>query len=356
MKALDSKKMAGEPGAAALAVGLLVAVAFGALGDDYLVSSSTVFLTGAFMALGLALMWGIGGILSFGQSAFFGVAGYAFSVSMVNIVEPSLSPLCVVVALLVCAGLAALLGYVMFYGGVKDVFIGLVTLAVTLVLETFMAQTAGPEWTIGSARLNGFNGMSGIPNLAIGWGGGSVALEGRTLYFCILGALALSYWGARSFKGSRRGLVLACVRDNPLRAQMLGHDIRRYQLGAFVAGSTLAGLSGILYVAWGQYITPESMGLSAAVAPIIWVVTGGKNSLAASVLGAIALAWLTQYLSIYGAEYALLVMAALLLVSVLATPSGLFLVAGTVLRRLAVRGPRSMPILDGGSPAVGEKS
>lgn len=51
----------------------------------------------------------------------------------------------------------------MFYGGVTGIFVGIVTLSCTLVLETFMSQTAGPQWAIGSARLNGFNGMSGMP-------------------------------------------------------------------------------------------------------------------------------------------------------------------------------------------------
>ena len=60
---------------------------------------------------------------------------------------------------------ARVLGYFMFYGRISGVFVGIVTLSVTLVFETFMAQTAGPEWRIGDARLNGFNGMSGMPPL-----------------------------------------------------------------------------------------------------------------------------------------------------------------------------------------------
>ena len=57
----------------------------------------------------------------------------------------------------------------MIYGRISGVFLGIVTLSVTLVLERFMAQTAGPEWHIGSARLNGYNGMNGMPNSTIPW-------------------------------------------------------------------------------------------------------------------------------------------------------------------------------------------
>ena len=54
---------------------------------------------------------------------------------------------------------AAVLGYFMIYGRLSGVFFGIVTLAVTLAFAAFMHQTAGPEWKIGDARLNGFNGM-----------------------------------------------------------------------------------------------------------------------------------------------------------------------------------------------------
>ena len=104
------------------------------------------------MALGLCLIWGYGGALSFGQTAFFGIAGYAYGVLTLNFGvglrlhadwRCSLrSPL--------SALFAAVLGYFLFFGRISGVFLGIVTLAVTLVLERFMAQTAGPEWHIGA--------------------------------------------------------------------------------------------------------------------------------------------------------------------------------------------------------------
>ena len=75
------------------------------------------------------------------------------------------------------AALAALiLGYFMIWGGVGGVFFGIVTLSATLVLAFFLGQTAGPEWRIGDARLNGFNGM-GMGPLNLPW------LNDETLYF-----------------------------------------------------------------------------------------------------------------------------------------------------------------------------
>ena len=59
---------------------------------------------------------------------------------------------------------ALLLGYFLVYGRVSGVFFGIVTFATTLVLAAFFDQTAGPEWAIGPARFNGYNGMIGIPS------------------------------------------------------------------------------------------------------------------------------------------------------------------------------------------------
>ncbi|REA89921.1 ABC transporter permease, partial [Staphylococcus pseudintermedius] len=90
------------------------------------------------------------------------------------------------------------------------------------------------------------------------------------LYYCTLALLVLVYLGLRMLVNSRFGNVLVAIRENPLRAEMLGYDIRKYQLGAFVIGSALAGLSGVLYTSWGNYITPASMGMTAVALPIVW--------------------------------------------------------------------------------------
>jgi branched-chain amino acid transport system permease protein len=106
---------------------------------------------------------------------------------------------------------------------------------------------------------------------------------------------------------------------------MLGYDIRRYQLGAFVIGSALAGLSGVLYTAWGQYITPSSMGITAAALPIVWVAVGGRSDLTATLVGTLLVLAGFQALTIYGSQYALVVMGALLVATVLLAPEGVII-------------------------------
>ena len=68
---------------------------------------------------------------------------------------------------------------------------------------------------------------------------------------------------------------------------MLGYNVRLYQLAVFVIGSVLAGMSGVLYTLWGSYITPSSMGLTAAALPIIWVAAGGRKDITATLLATV---------------------------------------------------------------------
>jgi branched-chain amino acid transport system permease protein len=308
---------------AAVAI-LLLVVAYPLVGDSYTVGNLAYFGVWLFMALGLSLIWGYGGMLSFGQTAFFGLAGYSYGVIAINLGANYGYPvLALVCALIIAAAAALVLGYFMIYGRITGVFVGIVTLSVTLIFATFLNQTAGPEWRIGRARLNGYNGMTRIPSLSIPWfDGEKITFKGPALYYLVLTLLVLCYLGLRLLVNSRFGNVLVAIRENPERAELLGYDTRRYQLAAFVMGSTLAGLSGVLYTAWGQFIAPASMALPAAAMPIIWVAVGGRKDLTATLIGTLFVLWLFQTLIVISQQYALIVIGALLLVTIVYMPGG----------------------------------
>jgi urea transport system permease protein len=295
--------------------------------DDYTTGNAAYFLTWLFMAAGLCLIWGYGGTLSFGQTAFFGIGGYAYGILTINFgADYGVTLYALAASVILGAVAAALLGYFLFYGRIHGVFLGIVTLAVSILLERFMAQTAGPQWHIGEARLNGFNGMNGMPALTIPWPGGDIVLmAGPGFYYFVLGLLLFVYFAIRILVNSRFGNVLVAIRENPQRAEMLGYDVRKYQLGAFIIGSALASLSGVLYTCWGQYITPSSMSLTSAALPIVWVAIGGRSDITASLIGALLTLAVFQTLTVNGAQYALIIMGALLLVNVLTAPEGLVL-------------------------------
>ena len=163
-----------------------------------------------------------------------------------------------------------------------------------------------------------------MPPLTIPWFGGDIALfADRPLYYVLLGLVVFCYLGLRMLLNAPFGNVLVAIRENPQRAEMLGYDVRRYQLLAFALGGAFAGLSGVLYTAWGQYITPSSMGLTAAALPIVWVAVGGRKDITATLLGTLLVLSVFQALTIYGSQYALVAMGALLLLTVLLAPDGI---------------------------------
>ena len=94
----------------------------------------------ALFALSLGLMWGYAGILSFGHAAYFGLGAYTYAISSINIGE-STAPL--LLAILLPAFVAAVVGAMMFYGRISDVYMGVITLVITLILFKFMNATAG---------------------------------------------------------------------------------------------------------------------------------------------------------------------------------------------------------------------
>lgn len=328
----------------AAALVFAAALVYPAFADPYDVGNFAYFLCWIFMALGLSLMWGYSGMLSFGQTFFFGLSGYGYGVIEINLGAAyggTIAALIAAVAL--SAAAAAALGYFLIYGRVGGMFFGIVTFSVTLALAFFLGQTAGPEWHVGPARLNGFNGMQGMAPLSLPWFGGAIDLEQTALYYFVLLLLAAVYLALRMLVNSRFGNVLVAIREDPQRAELLGYDVRKYQLFAFVIGSALGGLSGVLYCAWGQFIAPTSIGLPAAVMPVVWVAFSGRADLTATLVGTFGLLFAFQTITIYSEQFALILMGLLLVATVMFAPAGLIASAGTLLARVRRPAPPAVP-------------
>ena len=212
----------------------------------------------------------------------------------------------------------------MIYGRITGVFVGIVTLSVTLAFATFLNQTAGPEWPIGSARLNGYNGMTRMPASR---SRGSTATRSssrapRSTISCWR-CWCSCYLGLRMLVNSRFGNVLVAIRENPERAELLGYDIaalparrlRRRQHAGRPERRALHRL-GPVHRAGRRWRLP------AAAMPIIWVAVGGRKDLTATLIGTLFVLWLFQNLTVISQQYALILMGALLLVTVLFVPGG----------------------------------
>ena len=317
------------------AVAVLALVAFPVLTSGT-GSRFSLFLVLALLGLSLSLVWGYAGVLSFGQVVFFGIGAYTFGVVSINFPTPGGITGAIVAGTVAGALVAGLLGYFMFYGGVRDVYVTIITLVSTLVMLTFMAQTAGSEWTIGEAALGGFNGMPAIPLLTLGIEGVFtfqfvfndyevfVPLLGtRTFdpfYYLSLAVLLLVYLGLRVLVNADFGRVLVAVREDEDRTMMFGYNVERAKLVAFTLGGGLAGLAGVLYAARNVYIDPSVFQLYFATLPVVWVSVGGRKSLLGAVVATVGVEYVRLTLE---GELALVAVGALLLLSILFLPGGI---------------------------------
>ncbi len=298
------------------------------------VSNVSFYLLNIPLGLGMALLWGYCGVLSFGHVAYFGVAGYTYGIIAGNLAGNAFGPLAGVAGgLLASAALAGVFGYFVFYARVQKWIIPILTLVLTLLLETFLGQTAGYQWRVGSVLLGGYNGMSGIPWFQIG----GFVFEGYSFYYLCLAVVLVCYFGLRMLVNSRFGQVIVAIREDELRTELLGYDIRARQWLVFVLSAMLAGLSGLLYVQWGNYITPSQIGLLQAALPVIWTAVGGTTSLLAVTISTFALNWLTYTLSSQGNQYAMVIIGALLVVTMMFFPRGIVVMLAESLGRLLSR-------------------
>lgn len=294
--------------------------------------NATVFVSMSVLALSLALIWGFGGILCFGQAAFFGLGGYAYAVAALNFPDTTFA---VPIALAVPTAAAAALGYMMFFGRISDVYMGVITLTVTLILFNFANSTAGDEWHIGAAPLGGFNGIPSTPPLNVP-GQPGAALAPEAIFRVAIVALALCYVVAKLVLQSRFGRVVIAIKENELRAELLGYDVRLYKLGIFSLGGAMAGLAGLLF-ANCVFVSPTMFSLSYSAQIIIWVMVGGLGTLAGPIIGCILLQMLTAWAGTLRDVNPNLILGMILMVVVLAVPRGLLPTGSALLGRLRRR-------------------
>ncbi|MDH3661049.1 MAG: urea ABC transporter permease [Alphaproteobacteria bacterium] len=282
------------------------------------------------MALGLCLLWGYCGVLSFGQVAYFGIAGYVYGIIAGNMVGHPFGPLIGSLGGLAAAALiAGIFGYFVFYARVQNWIVPILTLVLTLLLETFLGQTAGYQWRVGAVQLGGYNGMTGIPSFQLG----PMVFFGFSFFYYVLILVLICYLACRMLVNARFGKVLLAIREDPLRTEMLGYDIRFRQWLTFVLAAVLAGISGLLYVQWGNYITPTQVGLLQAALPVIWVAVGGREKLFAVLVATYALNWLNYTLASQGNQYALVIIGALLVIVMVFFPRGIIVTVADWLRQ-----------------------
>jgi branched-chain amino acid transport system permease protein len=325
-----------------LAIGLVLLFCLPRVLDDFTLVQATIYVVMSILAVSLGFIWGYGGILCFGQSAFFGLGAYTYAIAVTNLGDSTVP---FVLAIVVPAVFAAALGYIIFYGRLSDVYMGVITLTVTLILFNLINSTAGPEWKIGVAPLGGFNG---IPNIAPLNMPGNVddVIGPRGLFELSLGMLLLVYLLLRALLAVKLGRVIVASKENEQRVLLLGYDARAYKLFTFVLGAAIAGLAGCLYANWGAFTSPTIFGLAQSAQIIIWVIVGGLGTLVGPIVGCVAIQWLTSQIGTQQVINSNLVLGAILVIFVLLVPKGIVPGCGSVGAAMAARMRRRPVVAD----------
>jgi len=282
----------------------------------YTANVLAVYMIYGLLAMSLGLIWGYAGIMSFGQTAFFGIGAYVYGAIGLNLINTTHQTHAALLGGLAAASLlAAIVGYFMFFGRISDVYVSIITMALTLVLFAFAVSTGGDEWVIGVARFGGFNGMFGqgassqnianfqIPPVTL-WLPGMAApfefkinRESAAGYYLVLGACVAVYALAQGLLRTRLGRVAVGIRENEARVASLGYDIRVYKLALFAIAGAIAGLAGMLFAAWGRFVNPDRFGLTFAASTVVYVLLGGRTTLLGGFVGAVVIGYLTSYLA-----------------------------------------------------------
>ncbi|MHB0790087.1 branched-chain amino acid ABC transporter permease [Bradyrhizobium sp. 5.13L] len=296
---------------------------FAALGPFVLEPFSLVNLSAfsamAIAALGLALVWGTLGVLNLGHSAFYGLGAYGYAIAVSNLGD---STLALLVGIAVPAAFSLMLGYFLFFSRLGDVYLGVITLCVTLIFYSFMTSTADPSFRIGSVPLGGFNGITAIPPLNMpGSPQTSLSVE-ATFSICLL-ALAAVYILLSFVRASDAGRIMAAIRESELRSELLGYDIRFYKLLGFALSAAIAGLGGVLYTAVMGFVSPNVFDLSQASQFLLWVIAGGLGTYVGPMIASFGFQLLSSQLGANQVFNTELIFGTTIILFVLLAPQGL---------------------------------
>jgi branched-chain amino acid transport system permease protein len=253
----------------------------------------------AIFGLGLNLMLGYTGLLSFGQATFFGsaayVAGYLLKHQGLNVL------LALGIGVLVGALSAALVGYLCVQRS------GLYFIMLTFALNQ-MFYFIAYQWT---SVTGGEDGMPGIPRPRIL----GIDLNTPLTYYLFVTAFFLvALWAMRRIVNSPLGKILQAIRENEVRAEAIGYDARWFKLVAFVISGAFAGVAGVLYAMLFGIVPLDAIGFVFSGNVVFGTLIGGSGSLYGPVIGAFIFIWLSESVSVMWQRWPLLLGVAFVIV------------------------------------------
>lgn len=302
------------------------------------------YLTYAFVAVGLVLCWGYGGILSLGQGVFFGLGGYCMAMFLKleasdpestkiqstpgipdfmdwNQItelpwfwEPFYSlPFALIAILVVPTIFAYIIAVAMFKRRVGGVYFAIITQAIASILTILIIGQQG--------YTGGVNGITDLRTL-LGWDIRTDSAK-YILYYVNFILLMLCLLAAQFVRKSKLGRLLVAMRGREDRVRFSGYDVSSFKIFVFCLGAAFSAIGGAMFTLQVGFMSPSFVGIVPSIEMVIFCAVGGRLSIFGAVYGTLLVNWAKTTFSESFPELWLFAMGALFIGVVMAFPNGL---------------------------------
>ncbi len=330
--------------ASVLLLTVLLAVVLPLALDIFRLNLVGKYLTYAFVAIGLVMVWGYGGVLSLGQGVFFGLGGYAMAMflkleasdpiatkiqstpgipdfmdwnqltelPMLWLPFKSLS-FSIFAVVAVPMLLAWIVSFAMFKRRVGGVYFAIITQAVALIVTVLIIGQQG--------YTGGVNGMTDLKTV-LGWDTRTDSAKYILYYLCVallIAGILLCRW----IQIGKAGTLLLAMRDKEDRVRFSGYDVANFRIFVFCLAAGLSGIGGALFSLQVGFMSPSFVGIVPSIEMVIYAAVGGRMSLVGAVYGTLLVNAGKTFFSESFPDLWLFLMAGLFIGVTMAFPMGL---------------------------------
>ena len=308
MKALG-KVLGGKSGTVdLLVIAAIIFVVFPLGLDIFRLNLVGKYLTFAYCAVGLVMLWGYGGILSLGQGVFFGIGGYCMAmflkleasdpISTAHQTTPGIPdfmdwnqvtqlPLfwepfhSFIFTLLAIVAIPALVAYIigvsMFKRRVSGVYFSIITQAIAAIVTILVVGQQG--------FTGGINGITDLKTLH-GWNINTDSAK-YVLYFVNGALLLLSIVLSKLVLSTKLGRLLLALRDKEDRVRFSGYDVANFKVFVFCLAAVISAIGGAMFTLQVGFMSPSIIGIVPSIEMVIFAAIGGRMSLVGAIYGAL---------------------------------------------------------------------
>lgn len=327
-----------------LVLAAVILVAMPLIFDIFRLNLVGKYLSYAFVAIGLVLCWGYGGILSLGQGIFFGLGGYCMAMFLKLEASDPISTkaqttpgipdfmdwnqitqlpwfwqpfhsfsFTLIATIAVPVIFALIIGFALFKRRVGDVYFSIVTQAIAAILTILIIGQQG--------MIGGVNGITDLKTLH-GWDIRTDSAK-YTLYYINAFLLLSCIIAGTLILKSKLGRLLMAMREKEERVRFSGYDVSSFKIFIFCVAAAMSAIGGAMFTLQVGFMSPSFVGIVPSIEMVIFAAVGGRMSLMGAVYGTLLVNFGKSYFSETFPELWLFLMGGLFIVVVMYFPNGL---------------------------------